>query len=58
MIRHGEQICYFNLLSDGPDRDRRIAVLVDAARTFRTLSNAEAASLRPFRSPSFRSKDG
>jgi predicted Zn-dependent protease len=49
MIRHGEQVCYFNLLSDGPDRDRRIAVLVNAARTFRTLSNAEAAALRPFR---------
>lgn len=48
MIRHAEQICFFNLLSDGPDRDRRIAVLVDAARTFRTLSNAEAAALRPF----------
>jgi predicted Zn-dependent protease len=49
MIRHGEQICYFNLLSDGPDRDRRIAVLVNAARTFRTLTNAEASSLRPLR---------
>src|SRR5262249_47658916 len=47
MIRHGEQICFFNLLADGPDRDRRIAVLVDAARTFRTLTDAEAASLRP-----------
>jgi predicted Zn-dependent protease len=49
MVRHGGQVCYFNLLSDGPDRDRRIAVLVNAARTFRTLSDAEAASLRPYR---------
>ena len=49
MVRHGDQICYFNLLSEGPDRDRRIAVLVDAARTFRTLSNTEAAALRPYR---------
>jgi predicted Zn-dependent protease len=49
MVRHGDQICYFNLLSDGADRDRRIAALVDAARTLRTLSNAEAAALRPYR---------
>ena len=49
MVRHGEQVCYFNLLSEGPDRDRRIDVLVNAARSFRTLSNAEAASLRPYR---------
>ena len=49
MVRHGERICFFNLLSEGPDRDRRIEVLVDAARTFRTLSPAEAAALRPYR---------
>lgn len=49
MIRHGEQVCFFNLLADGPDRDRRIATLIDAARTFRTLSPAEAAALRPYR---------
>lgn len=49
MVRHGDQICYFNVVSDGPDRDRRIGVLVNAARTFRTLSNTEAASLRPYR---------
>ena len=35
MVRHGDQVCYFNLLSEGPDRDRRIEVLVAAARTFR-----------------------
>ena len=49
MVRHGDQVCYFNLLSEGPDRDRRIEVLVAAARTFRTLSDAEAAALRPYR---------
>lgn len=49
MVRHGDQVCYFNLLSEGADRDRRIDVLVNAARTFRTLSNAEAAALRPYR---------
>jgi predicted Zn-dependent protease len=49
MVRHGDQICYFNLLSEGADRDRRIDILVNAARTFRTLSNAEAAALRPYR---------
>ena len=49
MVRHGDQVCYFNLLSEGPDRDRRIDVLVNAARTFRTLSDAEAAALKPYR---------
>src|SRR4029077_7534474 len=41
LIRHGDRVCFFNLLSDGPDRDQRIEVLVNAARTFRTLSDAE-----------------
>jgi predicted Zn-dependent protease len=49
MVRHDDQVCYFNLLSEGPDRDRRIEVLVAAARTFRTLSDAEAAALHPYR---------
>jgi predicted Zn-dependent protease len=49
MVRHGDRICYFSLLSEGADRDRRINVMVNAARTFRTLSNAEAAALRPYR---------
>jgi len=48
MVRHGDQVCYFNLLSEGPDRDRRIEGLVAAARTFRTLSDAEAAALHPY----------
>jgi predicted Zn-dependent protease len=49
LIRHGERVCFFNLMSDGPDRDRRIDVLVGVARTFHTLSDAEAAALRPYR---------
>lgn len=49
LVRHGDRICFFNLLSEGHDRDRRIEVLVNAARTFRTLSDAEAAALRPYR---------
>jgi len=49
LIRHGEGMCYFNLASDGPDRDLRIEVLVNAARSYRNLSAAEAAALRPYR---------
>lgn len=49
MVRRGERVCYFNLLSDGPDRDHRIDVLVNAARTFRPLSEAELTGLRPYR---------
>ena len=48
LVRHGRGICYFNLLSDGPDRDRRIETLVAATRSFHSLSEAEADSLRPF----------
>jgi predicted Zn-dependent protease len=48
-IRHGERICYFNLTSEGPDRDRRIEALLAAARTFHTLSDADVAALRPYR---------
>lgn len=49
LIRHGDGICYFNLLSDGPDRDRKIDALVAAARSFRSLSPAEASALQPYR---------
>src|SRR6185312_11510010 len=49
LIRHGDRVCFFNLLSDGPDRDQRIEVLVNAARTLHGLSDAEAAALRPYR---------
>ena len=48
MVRRGDRVCYFNLLSDGADRDHRIDVLVNAARSFRTLSQAELAGLRPY----------
>jgi predicted Zn-dependent protease len=49
IIRRPDGICYFNLTSDGPDRDRRIAAMVEATRSFRDLSPAEAAALRPYR---------
>ena len=49
IIRRPDGICFFNLMSDGPDRDRRIDVLVEATRSFRDLSEAEAAALRPHR---------
>jgi predicted Zn-dependent protease len=49
IIRHNEGICYFNLLAEGPDRDRRIETLVNATRSFRHLSMGEAAAVRPYR---------
>ncbi len=49
IIRHGPRVCFFNLLSEGPDRDRQIAAMVAATRSFHELSAAEAASLRPYR---------
>lgn len=49
LIRRGTGICYFNLLSDGPDRDRRIEALVESVRSFHTLSEQEAAALKPYR---------
>ncbi len=49
MIRNGPGICFFNLLAEGPDRDQRIDALVNAARSFRFLSDAEAAALTPYR---------
>jgi predicted Zn-dependent protease len=49
IIRRPDGICYFSLLSDGPDRDRRIAAMVEATRTFRDLTPAQAAALRPYR---------
>ena len=49
LIRHNDRVCFFNLLSEGPDRDQRIEVLIAAARTFHGLSDAEAAALRPYR---------
>lgn len=48
VIKRDTGVCYFNLVSDGPDRDRRIETMVAAARSFRSLSDAEAAALRPY----------
>lgn len=48
LIRHGTGICYFNLLSDGTDRDHRMAAMVRAARSFHSLSDTDVAALRPF----------
>ncbi len=49
LIRRPDGVCYFNLLSDGPDRDRRINTLVNATRSFHPLTAAEAGALRPYR---------
>ncbi len=49
IVRNGPGICYFNLFADGPDRDRRVDEMIAAARSFRFLSDAEAAALRPYR---------
>ena len=49
LVRRGSGICYFNLLSDGPDRDRRIEAMTAAARSFHSLSDAQVAALEPFR---------
>lgn len=49
IIRRPDGICYFNLMSDGPDRDRRINQMVEATRSFHDLPAAEAAALRPYR---------
>ena len=49
LVRRGSGICYFNLLSDGPDRDRRIEAMTTAARSFHSLSDAQVAALEPFR---------
>jgi predicted Zn-dependent protease len=49
LVRRGTGICYFNLLSDGPDRDRRIEAMTAAARSFHSLSDAQVATLEPYR---------
>lgn len=49
VIRRPDGLCYFSLLSEGPDRDKRIETLVAATRSFHTLSESEAAALRPYR---------
>ena len=49
LIRRPDGVCYFNLMSDGEDRDRRINALVASTRSFHELSVAEAGALRPYR---------
>jgi predicted Zn-dependent protease len=49
LIRRPDGICYFNLLSDGPDRDRRINAMVAAARSFHDLTVAQASALQAYR---------
>ena len=49
LIRRPDGLCYFSLLSEGADRDKRIEAMVAATRSFRTLSDAEVAALRPYR---------
>ncbi len=49
VIRTGDRVCNFALVSEGADQDRQIDSMVGAARTFRILTPAEAASLQPYR---------
>lgn len=49
VIRDGKRVCNFALVSEGADQDRQIEAMVRAARTFRTLTPAEAAALQPYR---------
>ncbi len=49
IVRHGERICYFNLMSEGPGQDRQIELLLNAAGSFRSLSDAEVVALKPYR---------
>jgi predicted Zn-dependent protease len=48
-IRRAEGACIFTLAVDSAGDGRRMEALIAAARTFRTLSDQEAASLRPRR---------
>ncbi len=48
-IRDGNRVCNFALVSEGSDQDRQIEAMIRAARTFRTLTPAEAAALQPYR---------
>jgi predicted Zn-dependent protease len=49
IVRNGPGLCFFNVLAEGPDRDQRINTLVNAARSFHFLSDAEAGALAPYR---------
>ena len=48
-IRRANGLCYFTLIVDGFGNERRMEALLASARTFRTLSDSEATSLRPYR---------
>jgi predicted Zn-dependent protease len=47
-IRRPNGLCYFTLIVDGFGNEGRMESLLAAARTFRSLSGGEAASLRPY----------
>ena len=49
VIRDGNRVCNFALVSEGADQDRQIEAMIQAARTFRTLTSSEAAALQPYR---------
>ena len=49
VIRDGNRVCNFALVSEGTHQDRQIEEMVRAARTFRTLTPAEASALQPYR---------
>jgi predicted Zn-dependent protease len=49
VVRQGSRVCNFALVSEGADQDRQIEAMIQAAKTFRTLSSSEAASLQPYR---------
>lgn len=49
VLRQGVRVCNFALVSEGADQDRQIDAMIRAARTFRTLTPSEAASLQPLR---------
>jgi predicted Zn-dependent protease len=49
VIRQGDRVCNFALVSEGADQDRQIEIMIRATQTFRALSAAEAAALQPYR---------
>jgi predicted Zn-dependent protease len=48
-IRRPDGLCYFTLIVEGFGNERRMESLLAAARSFRSLGDGEAASLRPYR---------
>ena len=49
VIRAGNRVCNFALVSEGAGQDRQVEAMIRAAQTFRTLTPAEAAALQPYR---------